>query len=57
MINIWFLLFLSVVCGVPMFFIGRKILLDAAQDDINYPLASCDTSMYEECMEEKKHVK
>lgn len=30
------------------FFAVRKVLLDGASDDVNFPLASCDTSMLDE---------
>jgi hypothetical protein len=54
MIALWIIAILSLGCGFVVFFSVRKILIDAAGDDVNFPLANCDTSMYDEIKEESK---
>jgi hypothetical protein len=54
MIALWIIAILSLGCGFVVFFAVRKILIDAAGDDVNFPLANCDTSMYDEIKEEIK---
>ncbi len=36
--------------GVASFFIARRFLLEGLRDEVEVPLANCDTSMVEECM-------
>jgi hypothetical protein len=56
MIDLWIIAILSLGCGFVVFFSVRKILIDAAGDDVNFPLTSCDTSMYDEIREEPKNI-
>ena len=54
---IWFVCLLILAIGVPIVFVIRAIIKEGAKDEIMYPLGNCETSMYEECMNEPGEAK
>ena len=47
------ILVLSPIVGTLVFFFARAILVEGMKDDIAFPLGNGDTSMVEECLEER----
>jgi hypothetical protein len=50
------IIFLCIICGIIIFIAVQKIIKEGVNDEVNFPLSSCDTSMYDEikCEGEKQ---
>ena len=48
------ILILAPIVGIVMFCLARAILVEGTKEEVEFPLASCDTSMYDEIKPEQK---
>ena len=51
------IIFGSLSASALVFYVIKQILLEGVKDEVNLPLANCDTSMFDEIRSEEKNEK